>query len=193
MAAHSPFKPPLCKGRWHFRKKMTEGLAVRKTEQRTILNTSRQPLSRSAPAPLTQGSLWVSANKSCSRKIVRTRIRTPHPSAFGCHLPPLGKAFGKCEHRLKPKDNADNVTAGASPRPTNVTLISVLFRGNLFSVSRPNLPLSAPPWQSFFIPAQGSPNTIKTVGGEMICTPKVRHFWRCIFLCQKSRKSTRQN
>ena len=20
---------------------------------------------------------------------------------------------------------------------------------------------------------------------EMICTPKVRHFWRCIFLCQK--------
>ncbi len=22
----------------------------------------------------------------------------------------------------------------------------------------------------------------------MICTPKVRHFWRCIFLCQKSRK-----
>ena len=27
----------------------------------------------------------------------------------------------------------------------------------------------------------------------VICTPKVRHFWRCIFLCQKSRKSTRQN
>ena len=31
--------------------------------------------------------------------IVRTRMRTPHPSAFGCHLPPLGKAFGKCEQR----------------------------------------------------------------------------------------------
>ena len=61
-AAHSHFKPPLCKGRWHFRKKMTEGLAVRKAEQRTTLNTSRQPLSRSAPAPLTQGSLWLSAN-----------------------------------------------------------------------------------------------------------------------------------
>ena len=27
----------------------------------------------------------------------------------------------------------------------------------------------------------------------LICTPKVRHFLRCIFLCQKSRKSVRQN
>ena len=44
------------------------------------------------------------------RKVVRTRIRTPHPSAFGCHLPPLGKAFAKCEHRLKPNDSANNVT-----------------------------------------------------------------------------------
>ena len=33
------------------------------------------------------------------RKVVRTRIRTPHPSAFGCHLPPLGKALGKCGQR----------------------------------------------------------------------------------------------
>ena len=32
------------------------------------------------------------------RMIVRTRIRTPHPSACGCHLPPLGKDFGKCEN-----------------------------------------------------------------------------------------------
>ena len=51
------------------------------------------------------------------RKVVRTRIRTPHPSAFGCHLPPLGKAFGKCEHRLKPKDRANNVTAGCKHTP----------------------------------------------------------------------------
>ena len=30
----------------------------------------------------------------------------------------------------------------------------------------------------------------------LICTPKVRHFWRCIFLWQKKeryRKNTRQN
>ena len=61
--------------RWHFRKKMTEGLVVRKAEQRTTLNTSRQPLSRSAPAPLTQGSLWLSANIGWSRKIMRTMLR----------------------------------------------------------------------------------------------------------------------
>ncbi len=32
--------------------------------------------------------------------------------------------------------------------------------------------------------------------GEMICTPKVRHFWRCIFLWQRKGKNienTRQN
>ena len=79
------------------------------------------------------------------RKVVRTRIRTPHPSAFGCHLPPLGKALGKCEHRLKPKDSADSVTAGCKhtplrsvasllrkhcPRPTAVNEIS--FVGEAF-------------------------------------------------------------
>ncbi len=29
------FEPPLCKGRWHFRKKMTEGLALSKKIVRT--------------------------------------------------------------------------------------------------------------------------------------------------------------
>ena len=82
-----------------------------------------------------------------SRKIVRTRIRTPHPSACGCHLPPLGKALVKCEHRLKPKNSANNVTAGCKhtplrsvasllrkhcPRPTKVTLYAVHIRGGLF-------------------------------------------------------------
>ena len=28
-------------------------------------------------------------------------------------------------------------------------------------------------------------------GGEMICTPKVGHFWRCIFLCQERKESTK--
>ena len=62
-----------------------------------------------------------------SRKIERTRIWTPHPSAFGCHLPPLGKASGKCEQR----------DGGSKPRPTNVTLYSVHTRDNIFSVNSP--------------------------------------------------------
>ena len=43
------------------------------------------------------------------RMIERTRIRTPHPSAFGCHLPPLGKAFGRCKQRC----------GGSKPPPYN--------------------------------------------------------------------------
>ena len=97
------------------------------------------------------------------RKVVRTRMRTPHPSAFGCHLPPLGKAFGKCEHRLKPKDRANNVTAGCKhtplrsvasllrkhcPRPTNVTLYSVHTRDNLFPI---NSPIHIPVEVCFFV------------------------------------------
>ena len=35
------------------------------------------------------------------RKVVRTRIRTPHPSAFGCHLPHWGRLL----------ISANNVTA----------------------------------------------------------------------------------
>ena len=52
-----------------------------------------------------------------SRRIVRTRRRTPHPSAFGCHLPPLGKALVKCEHRLKPKDRAKTLIHCRGRRP----------------------------------------------------------------------------
>ena len=57
-------------------------------------------------------------------KVVRTRMRTPHPSAFGCHLPPLGKALDKCEHRLKPKDRAENLIhcRGRRSRCGSVTL-----------------------------------------------------------------------
>ena len=29
----------------------------------------------------------------------------------------------------------------------------------------------------------------KTDYSVLICTPKVRHFWRCIFLCQRKDKS----
>ena len=51
------------------------------------------------------------------RKVVQTRMRTPHPSAFGCHLPPLGKAFAKCEHRLKPRDGANPLIHCRDRRP----------------------------------------------------------------------------
>ena len=43
------------------------------------------------------------------------------------------------------------------------------------------------------------PKQIKEISNGhaiLICTPKVRHFWRCIFLCQKkvsNIKNTRQN
>ena len=51
------------------------------------------------------------------RKMMRTRLRTPHPSACGCHLPPLGKAVGTCEQRMKPKDRADNLAGGCKHTP----------------------------------------------------------------------------
>ena len=54
------------------------------------------PLCRRTPVPTMNGGIRSFVRR---RRIVRTRIRTPHPSAFGCHLPPLGKACGKCEQR----------------------------------------------------------------------------------------------
>ena len=72
------------------------------------------------------------------------------------------------------------------PRPTNVTYMRCISVAVCFSVSKPDhphsrtsvttyfpsadrtAPLSAYPWQPIFIPAQVSPNTIKTVGGEAV-------------------------
>ena len=62
------------------------------------------------------------------RMIVRTRIRTPHPSAFGCHLPPLGKAFAKCEHRLKPRDGANPLIHCRDRRPRLSTMRTNIWR-----------------------------------------------------------------
>ena len=70
--------------------------------------------------------------------------------------------------------------AGASPRPTNVTFYSAHIRGGLFFRQQTEPPLSAYPWQSIFIPAQGSPNTIKTVGGES--SPTVFFIKICSFI-----------
>ena len=63
-----------------------------------------------------------------SRKVVRTRMRTPHPSAFGCHLPPLGKAFAKCEHRLKPRDGANPLVHCRDRRPRLSTMRTNIWR-----------------------------------------------------------------
>ena len=107
-----------------------------------------------------------------SRKIVRTRIRTPHPSAFGCHLPPLGKALDKCEQRC----------GGSKPPPYECYLICSAFPWrSVFPSSNLTVPYHIPlavyflptslsklRWQSIFIPAQGSSDTIKTVGGEAV-------------------------
>ena len=51
-------KPPLCKGRWHGRKAVTEGLAGRGGEfsRRTARLKAPTPQSASPTAPLTQGS-----------------------------------------------------------------------------------------------------------------------------------------
>ena len=73
---------------------------------RTTLRTVRQLVART-PCPYRGLDDFHSFVRR--REMVQTRMRTPHPSAFGCHLPPLGKAFDKCEHRLKPKDSA-NIT-----------------------------------------------------------------------------------
>ena len=92
-----------------------------------------------------------------SRKIVQTRIRTPHPSAFSCHLPPLGKALDKCKQR----------NGGSKPPPYGVTLYSVHTRDNLFpinspihipvevcfSISRPNHKPDRTPVEIYFPPA----------------------------------------
>ena len=48
-------KPPLCKGRWHFRKKMTEGLSLFFINSR--LESTLQSVCR-LTAPLAQGSLF---------------------------------------------------------------------------------------------------------------------------------------
>ena len=80
-----------------------------------------------------------------------------------------------CEHN----------TGGASPSPTEINGDRLFVRSRkivrtmlpymqcisvavCFPVSRPNLPLSTLPRQPISIPAQGSPYTIKTVGGEAV-------------------------
>ncbi len=42
-------------------------------------------------------------------------------------------------------------------------------------------------WNVYFDMALAMLDTImeNNVKGKMICTPKVRHFWRCIFLWQR--------
>ena len=109
--------------------------------ERTMKRTVRQLVART-PCPYRGLDDFRSFVRR--RKVVRTRRRTPHPSAFGCHLPPLGKALGKCEHRMKPKDSADNLTAGCKhtplrsvasllrkhcPRPTALNEISFVGEG----------------------------------------------------------------
>ena len=76
------------------------------------------------------------------RKIVRTMLRREQAPALRCYL-----LFG---HTL------DNIFPVNSPIRISV---ATYF---------PTTILSNPRWQSIFIPAQGSPYTIKTVGGEAV-------------------------
>ena len=46
-------------------------------------------------------------------------------------------------------------------------------------------------WDS--VSVESEEKWVKNLRESQSTLPKVRHFWRCIFLCQKSRKSTRQN
>ena len=55
------------------------------------------------------------------------------------------------------------------PPPYKCYLIfSAYHCRSVFLSANRTAPTTTPPWQPIFIPAQGSPNTIKTVGGEAV-------------------------
>ena len=84
------FSAPLCKGickcAKHACRPRREGFGSAENGEELFF-TTLPPLR--GPPPLTQGRHKLPDNRSFFCK------STPHPSAYGCHLPPLGKAILK--------------------------------------------------------------------------------------------------
>ena len=93
--------PPLCKGRWHFREKMSEGLALSVFITAGFLSRLFTiPQSTSLTAPFAQGSLfkflpWRIAKQFISRPQGISRLRCKHftKSKISFHLYSVNSRF----------------------------------------------------------------------------------------------------
>jgi len=60
------------------------------------------------PSPVGEGA----EQREADEVFLSFELITPHPSAYGCHLPPLGKAFlNKCVHPVKHQFTKFNTAA----------------------------------------------------------------------------------